>query len=70
MYVLFRCTTSTNLVSNFVDDGTSSTSATIEAFKFYSNDHVFLTCNVKVCPAAGAANCAVSIQEDIHITDM
>lgn len=54
------CTTSTNLVSNFVDDGTSSTSATIEAFKFYSNDHVFLTCNVKVCPAAGAANCASS----------
>ncbi|XP_060602098.1 uncharacterized protein LOC132755274 [Ruditapes philippinarum] len=53
------CSLSEQLVSDFNDSGSSAV-ATLEAFKFYSVNHVFLTCNVKVCPAAGAANCAVN----------
>lgn len=53
------CSKSKELVSNFVDSGTGSTQATIEAFKFYKSTDVFLECNVKVCPSS-SSNCVTS----------
>ncbi|XP_053404029.1 uncharacterized protein LOC128558509 [Mercenaria mercenaria] len=50
------CHVSSELISNFTDNGDGTASATIEAFKFYNNDQVFLTCDLKVCPS-GSTSC-------------
>ncbi|XP_045201426.2 uncharacterized protein LOC123554994 [Mercenaria mercenaria] len=50
------CHVSTELISNFTDNGNGTASAIIDAFKFYSNDQVFLTCDLKVCPS-GSTQC-------------
>lgn len=43
------CSVTTELVTDFIDNGNGTVTATINAFKFISSDTLYLTCNVLIC---------------------
>jgi hypothetical protein len=62
---IFSCTENTDLITNFYSAAGIAIS-TINAFKFYENNNVFLHCLVTVCPEELPDACLVSTL-NIHV---